>query len=197
MKTGGGKLGLAEIPVYIGIVALETMPKVIEQLDDIILAQAATIGAGIFASDLAYSRFLEWQHHDYDKLRRCLRALDKAARIHQRLTPAPLTDPNRKRVKELALKELRPVLDRLQKEFKARRQQPTEDEILKAFEREANNPDLSFLSNGHNLGLWIDFLRIDPVSLLSESAVQLFDHFNAYVTSHKPDYTRRKTSYKT
>src|ERR1700730_1536764 len=192
VKTGGATIVSPELLVYIEIMPPETR----EYLDDIILDQMATLGAGIFASEVAHSRSLEWQHHDYGKVKRCLRALDKAARVHQRIMPTPLTDPFRRKVKQRALTELRPTLKRLQEEFKARRRQPTADEILETFVREASNSEFSFLSNSHNLGLWIEFLRINPLSLLSSSAVDLFDNFAAFVTSHKSDYTRRKFSSK-
>jgi hypothetical protein len=191
-KTGGATVAPPALLVNIKIMPLEAR----QYLDDIILDQAATIGAGIFASEVAHSRILEWEHHDYGKFKHCLRALDKAARVHQRMMPTPLTDPFRRKVKQRALTELRPALKRLQEEFKARRERPTKNETLEAFVREASNPRLSFLSNSHNLRLWIEFLQIDPLSLLTTSAADLFDNFAAFITSHKPDYTRRKFSSK-
>jgi hypothetical protein len=175
-----------------------TMPAELqEQLDDIILQQAATTGAGLSASDLVLSRMLDWERHDFGKFNRLLRALNKAARIHQRMTPTPLTDPFRHDVKERALTELRPVMKRLQDEFKVRRREPSGIEIIAAFEREASKPELFFLNNPHNLGLWLDFLRAhpdNPLSLLSSGAAEVFDNFVAFATSHESDYTRRKVS---
>ena len=165
-----------------------------EQLDEIILDQAAAIGASIFASDLATSRFLDWQHHDCPKFRRGLRALDKAARVDQQLMPAPLTDPFRHKNRKAVIAELRPVLKRIQDEFRARHAINAEAEVLKAFEREASNPDLPFLSNPHNLNLCLRYLRNNPLHLLSISAADLYNELAAAATSHSIDYTRRKLS---
>jgi hypothetical protein len=191
-RLNTGTAAPAEILV---LVHMEIMPTHIrEQLDDIILDQMGTLGGGIFASELAHSRWFEWERHDYSKVKRGLRALDKAARIHQRMRPTPLTDPFRHERKEQALTELGPVLKRMEEEFKSLRRQPTDDQILKAFEREASKPELSFLSNKHNLNLLLESLRTNPRSLLSWSAADVYDNFYAFITKHKSDYTRRRVS---
>ena len=190
LKTGGEKIAPDQLLTYIGLMT----PEMQAGFDDIIVEQAEIIGAGLFASDLALSRFLQWQRYDYARFSRALKALDKAARIYQRRTATPLTDPFLAEVKQRALLELRPVLKKLQEEFKARRRQPTKDEILKAFEREVTNPALPHLGNSHNLQLWLEFLRRDPLVVLSASPAELFDDFQAFVSSHSSDYTRRKVS---
>lgn len=193
LKTGGAKIALKKLLWY----TLLMPPGTLVQLDDIILAQASTIGVGIFASELAHSRFLDWQQDDYPRFKRGLRALDRAARVAQQMMPTPLTDPFRREVKERALTELRPAVKRLQEGFKMRRQQPNQKQILKEFTEEARRPEFTFLSNEHNLNLWLRFLSTDPLALLDRSAAELYDDFTAFVTSHSSDYTRRKVSSRT
>jgi hypothetical protein len=190
-------IALPDVELYTRRIMPEAMPKAAHQLDDIILQQVAITGMGLInASDLVKGRARDWERGDYPKYKRLLRALDKAAKIHQGKTRAPLDDPFLREAKEQAVKELRAVLNRLQKKFKAERQpeRSTEAAILKAFEEEANKPELEFLSDSHNLTRWIEFLRTDPFSVLTSSAAELFDCFAAFVSGHKPDYTRRKYS---
>jgi hypothetical protein len=165
-----------------------------EQLDEIILDQTETIGAGIFASDVATSRFLDWQHHDYRKFRRALRALDKAARIDHGILRTPLTDPFRREAKKAAVAELRPVILRLQKWFKEQRERPPQNKVVEQFRREAENPSLPWLSNPHNLALWIKFVRESTRLVLTCSPEKAFDEFAAFVTRHDSDYLRKKYS---
>jgi hypothetical protein len=165
-----------------------------EQLDEIILDQAATIGAGIFASDLATSRFLDWQHRDYAKFQRGLRALDKAARIDHGILRTPIIDPFQREAKKAAVAELRPVILRLQKWFNAQRDTPPKDKVVEHFRREAENPSLPWLSNPHNLALWIRFVRVNTRLVLTCSPENVFDEFAAFVTRHDSEYLRKKYS---
>jgi hypothetical protein len=165
-----------------------------EQLDQVIFDQAATIGAGIFASDLATSHFLDWQQHDYAKFTRGLRALDKAARIAHGILRTPITDPFRREGKKAAVAELRPVILRLQKWFKEQRERPPKDKVVEQFRREAENLSLPWLSNPHNLALWIKFVRVSTRLVLTCSPENAFDEFAAFVTRHDSEYLRKKYS---
>jgi len=186
------KVSTQEILTYPAIMP----PALVQQLDTIILEQIKLMGADLLASDLVLIRILAWQRDDYSKTKRWLRALDKATRIHQRMASVPLTDPFLREVKQKALEELRPAMERLQKKFQAQHALPVRDEIIKAFEREADNPNLPWLSDPHNLSRWLDFCRSDPFAFLKSPPAQLFDAFAAFVSRHEVSYTRQKYSSK-
>jgi hypothetical protein len=195
-KLNVPSVALRDVQTYFRFVVPTAMPEAADDLDEIILKQTAITGMGlIFSSDLVKSRVHDWERRDYRKYKRLLAALDKASRIHQRRTPANLKGvPFLREAKKQAVAELQPVLNRLQEKFKAERRSTTADGILKAFAEEASKPELNFLGNPHNLKLWIDFLSMDPFSLVTRSAAELFDRFAAFVSGHVPDYTRREYS---
>jgi hypothetical protein len=185
--TGGETLALADVSVYVNCMAV---PKSAEHMDQIILEQVSISGVGLLASDLVKSRVHYWERNDYRKFKRWLRALAKAARVHQGMTPAPLNDPFQRDAKEQAVRELTPFVERLQAKFEEMNRIPTKNEIIDAFESEAVNH--RWLED--NLGRWREFVRTNPMLLVHTTAADLFDHFAAFVTMHEPEYTRKKLS---
>jgi hypothetical protein len=166
------------------------------RLDEIIIAQGAITGAALLTSDLVLRRMSEWERTDMPKYKRWLKALDKAARVHQQRTSAPLTDPYLKEVKRVAVEQLRPVVARMKAKFAKQRRLPTEQEIVEAFAEETRDADAPpFLSHSHNRELWLKFYRRDPVAHLHLSAEKLFDNFSAFVGMHgNAEYVRKKIS---
>lgn len=164
------------------------------RLDEIIITQGAITGVALLTSDLALSRVSEWERTDLRKYKRWLKALDKAARIHQQRAAAPLQDVALPQVKRLAVEQLRPVVSRLQERFAKQRRTPTPERIVEAFAEETRGPDVPFLSHAHNRQLWLRFYRRDPVAHLHLSAERLFDSFAAFVSMHDAEYVRKKIS---
>lgn len=165
-----------------------------QQLDEIILKQCGITGNALLTSDLVLSRASEWERTDYRRYRLWLKALEKAARIHQQRTPAPIDTVFLPAVKKLAIEELRPVVARIRERFARQHRTPSEQEIVEAFAKETHNPDLPFLSHKHNRKLWLRFYQSDPVAYLNFSPERLFDAFTAFVTTHEPEYVRKKIS---
>jgi hypothetical protein len=165
------------------------------QLDEIIISQAGITGAALLTSDLVLTRVSEWERTDLAKYRRWLKALDRAARIHQQRMSAPLSDPYLKEVKRVAVQQLKPVVARVKARISKMRVWPTPQEIVAAFEEETWSAQAPLiLSHHHNRELWLRFYRRDPVAHLHLSAEKLFDAFTAFVGSHNPDYVRKKIS---
>jgi hypothetical protein len=164
------------------------------QLDEIIIKQGAITGVALLTSDLVLTRVSEWERTDHRKYKRWLKSLDKAARIHQQRTAAPIEDVLLPRVKQVAVEQLRPVVARLQERFAKQRRLPTASQIVEAFAEETRNPDVPFLNHEHNRDLWVRFYRRDPIAYLHLSAERLFDAFAASVGMHDPEYVRKKIS---
>jgi hypothetical protein len=164
------------------------------QLDDVIIEQGAITGVALLTSDLVLSRISEWERTDLRKYKRMLKALDKAARIHQKWAAAPLDDVFLPEIKRLAVEQLRPVVARLQDRFAKQRRTPTPERIVEAFAEETQGPDVPFLSHEHNRELWLRFYRRDPVAHLHLSPERLFDAFTAFVSTHDAEYVRKKIS---
>ena len=173
---------------------IQVTPELHTKLDEIIIQQASITGAALLTSDLVLSRMSEWERTDYRKYKQWFKSLDKAARIHQQRTTAPLDDPLLKIVKPLAVEQLRPVVARMQERFARQRLTPKEEEIVEAFREETRNPDVAFLNHEHNRELWLRFYRRDPVAHLYLSPERLFDAFTAFVKMHEPEYVRKKIS---
>jgi len=182
---------LTELPVIVSL-----MPGGIRgRLDEIILAQGAITGTGLLSSDLVLACVLEWERADSRKYRRWLRALDKAARVRQGTTAAPLADPFWREVKRRAVEELRPVVTSLRERLSAKRRDVSEEEIVETFAEEARDSGAPFLSDALNHGLWLRFFRRDPLAFRHLSPEKLFDAFVALNTGHnKPEYVRRMIS---
>jgi hypothetical protein len=164
------------------------------QLDEIIIEQGEITGAALLTSDLVLSRVSEWERTDYRKYKRWLKSLDKASRVHQQRTPAPLDDVLLPEVKRVAVEQLRPVVARLQERFAKQRRTPTPEKIVEAFAEEIQSADVQFLSHPHNQELWLRFYRRDPVAHLHLSPERLFDAFAAFVSMHDGEYVRKKIS---
>lgn len=173
------------------------------RLDEIIITQSGITGAAVLASDLVATRASEWERSDYRKYKRWLKALDKAARIHQRITAAPLDLAHLPEVKRRVVEELRPVVARLRERFAKERVLPGKnkdadsrlrEEILAAFSEEIRDADAPFLAHEHNRQLLLQFYRRDPVAYWHLSAERLFDEFTAFVTTHDAEYVRKKIS---
>jgi len=164
----------------------------------VIIAQGAVTGDPLLASDLVLMRVCEWRLKDYAKYRRWQLALDKAFRIDQRRTAAPLNNPLLPEMKRVGAEQLRPVVTRMQERFFKERVLPTgkklNEEIVDAFAEEACNPDLPFLNHPHNRELWIRFCRRNPVTYLHLSPEKLFDEFTGFVTMHDAEYVRQRIS---
>jgi hypothetical protein len=172
------------------------MPREIRgQLDEIILAQGAITGTGLLASDLVLMCVLEWERADSRKYRRWQRALDKAARVRQGTTAAPLKDPFWREVKRRAIEELRPVVARLRERLSAKRRDVSEGEIVDIFAEEARDSGAPFLSYALNHGLWLRFCKREPLAFRHLSPEKLFDAFVALNSGHNdPEYVRRMIS---
>jgi hypothetical protein len=172
-------------------------PELHKELDEIILAQAKIVGNGLIASDVVLFRVLKWEREDRAKTVRWLRALDKAARVLQRMVATPLNDPFLREHKKAALEQLRPALIRFQKQFRAKNipdSEANEDNIVKAFAAEARDPLFPFLSNAHNFKLWMDFCKSDPYIFLTMTPESLFDAFVGWVTIHDSVYAKKVMS---
>lgn len=164
------------------------------QLDEVIITQGAITGIALLTSDLVLTRVSEWERIDHLKYKRWLKALDKAARIHQQRAAAPLEDVALPQVKRLAVEQLRPVVSRLQERFAKQRRTPTPEKIVEAFAEETRGLDVPFLSHEHNRDLWLRFYRRDPVAYLHLSPERLFDAFTAFVSMHDAEYVRKRIS---
>ena len=173
------------------LVCLTTMPQeVLNQLDEIILRQGVVTGDGLYASDLVFKRVLYWQHHDLRKHARWLRALGKHARIQQGLERTPLGDPFLREVKARSLEQLRPVVARWHEWHGRQTVLPTQEEIANAFFREADRPDVPFVSGAHNRALWSSFITKDALALVKLSPENLIHALVGYVTQHDFEYVR-------
>jgi hypothetical protein len=169
-------------------------------LDEIILEQAAIAGGILLTSDLVLRRVLEWERMDERKYARWSKALRKAARVHQRKTAAPITDPFARLVKQEAVEQLRPMWARLREKFAKQRRVPSPKEVEDAFKKEAIGPDAPpFVSNAQNHQWWLrwlEFHRKDLVKIaLGYSVEKVFDSYAAFVFGHSsPEYVRKKIS---
>lgn len=178
-------------------------PELIARLDSIILVQGAICGAHLQASEIVRMRVLEWERNGDDrdkKYKHWLRALARAALVLQGKAKPSLDDPFLYEVKQKAVEQLRPVVLRLRKKFAECNRMPKDEDIVKAFDEEAKNPDLPFLSDTHNRDLWARFYRKAPVTFLHFSPEKLFDSYVAFVTKHRlfdkdhdvnPEYVRK------
>jgi hypothetical protein len=192
-RRGGQSLHPNEL---LAIFTTETPPQILWNLDEVIIAQLRSFGAGLFASDLALMRFIHWQQQDYKKLERALRAIDKAARVAQLMTARPLTDPYQREAKALIVDELRPVLKIVREKFKAYNRRTPKAALIQAFEQEARKPGQPFLNNPHNLALLMEFVRSEPLMLDEADAAVFFDAFVGFTSKHDADYARQAVSRK-
>jgi len=171
-----------------------------ERLDEIILEQAAIAGAILQTSDLVLSRVIEWERTDDRKYDRWLKALNKAARVHQRKTAAPITDRFSRKVKQNAVEQLRPMWSKLREKFAKQHRVPTPEQVKVAFEKEARSPDAPrFVSHPHNHQLWLRWLDAQRKNLvrmvLTCSVEKVFDSFAAFASGHtNQEYVRKKIS---
>ena len=182
---------LLELPAIV-----DSVPgKIRDRLDEIILAQGGTTGEELNASDLVWRCVLQWQRTDSRKHKRWLRALDKAARVRQGTTAAPLKDPFWRDIKQRAVEELRPVVKRLRERLSAKRKDVSEEEIVIIFAEEALDSGALFLCHPLNHELWIQFCKRDPLGFRHLSPEKLFDAFVAFSSGHNdPEYVRRMIS---
>lgn len=165
-------------------------------LDDIIIEQGEIVGATLLTSDLALGRVAEWERSDSRKYERWLKALGKAARVHQRRQAAPITDPILKDVKRAAVPQIRLVMNRMKERFGNERRTPTDAQIVEAFIRELDSPDVPWMAHEHNRRFWLDFFRRDPLTNLHLSAERLYDAYDAFVRgSNSPNRAGRKFRY--
>ena len=174
----------------------KSLPEAAAALDQIVLAQLGICGLAIlFGCDLVKSLTYQWERNDYDKYKKMLRALDKAARVHQGKLAAPLGGPFLPDVKAVAVAELTPVLALLQARFKKQRTDATPEQIWNAFLEEVRDTPTPWLVDRHNLALWQRFIREHSERMLMATAPALFDEFVAYITKHSdPEYVRQRFS---
>lgn len=202
VAVAGALLAVLDYEVRLGSEApfVSITPEHFKVLDEIILEQLAIAGGMLLTSDLVLSRVLEWERADDKKYGRFLKALNKAARVHQRKTAAPITDPFFREAKRNAVQQLRPMWTRLREKFARQHRLPSPKQIKAAFEEEANSPAAPpFVSHPHNHQLWtrwLDFHHRDLVKIVSTfSAAKIFDSYAAFVTGHSnSDYMRKKIS---
>lgn len=170
-------------------------PELQATFDEIIISQGAVTGDVLLTSPLALSRVCEWGRKDYSKYKRWLKALDKAARIHQQKTSAPLNNPFLPDAKRVAVEEFRLVMTCIKERLSRKRRTPSEQELITALDEETrNNPDTPFLSKPHNREQLLRFFRRDPVTNLHLSPERLFDAYAAFISTHDPEYVRKKIS---
>ena len=167
-------------------------PKLRDRLDAIILIQGGITGAGLHASNVVFARVLSWERDAREKYGAWLRALQKAGKVHTRRKAVPLSDPFWSEVKRIAVEQLEPFMRRLKERVEKSRRYG-KNEIITAFEEEANHPDSPPLIK-HNLALWLRFYRREPEEYLHRSPETLFDEFVAFMTMHKAPYTRKMIS---
>lgn len=176
---------------------LASLPEeALHRLDEIILRQGILTGEGLRESDVVTRRVLDWLQHDLRKYQRWLRALGKNARIQHGLEPTPLGDPFLREVKARAVEQLRPVVVRWREWHGRQTVMPTQEEIARAFVREADRPEVPFFTDAHNRELWAAFVGENALELVELSAENLVHAFMGYVTQHDSDYVRQMISRK-
>jgi len=195
------KIASAQGPSWLAKIS----PEARRVLNEIIVRQAVTLGWRIGLSGLVQWRLSEWDlvPDGLKLLSRYHRAVERAARIFQRLEKPPLDDPNLYRFKVETVKELRVLLGEMRKTYQARRCDPPDDlepvlvaHFLKAIARRSKS--LPFLSA--NCPRWRGFFEEQPIVLRLQlagvrlSPASLFDSWLSWCKGVDPEWLRQTIS---
>ncbi len=192
--TGGAHKKDLHRTLHHGIAAwMPIVRQLQEPLDQLILAHTATTGFSMTLSELVFERVKEWSMHDGPKFEAWTAALNKAARIQRQAAMPSLDDPLFPETARIIIAELKDHLAQLRNQSLTN-QKPTE--LVQFFQQQAESHEFQFLSNPHNLGLWLQFVSHNPTVFLtqSKSPSAIFDLFQHFLSGHKPDYIRQKRS---
>ncbi len=174
-------------------------PKIFDQLDELIIRQAETLGWRITCSPLVSFRLSVWDSAPgglelsdrfYDALRRW-------GRIVRGLKPAPITDPDLPQFRRETVDELDKLLRKMREALATRRQISTPGEVAGLF-RETVVGEPLFVHLNQTLESWLAFLAsksVPPiVSGRTASPASLFDSWFGWSSSLVPEYVRQKLS---
>jgi hypothetical protein len=173
-------------------------------LDKIIVRQAVTLGWRIELSELVRWRLSEWEltADGLGLLRRFHRAIERAARIYQRLEKPPIDDPGLYLFKIKTVEELRAVLKKMQDAKRARssRARKNSRDLLGQFLKtiKQNSKSLPYLTA--NLARWKAFRTAQPDELRTcLSAVRfrpasLFNIWLSWCKGVDPEWLRQVIS---
>jgi len=177
-----------------GMAALGPMlSRLVEPWDELILAHTATTGWNLVSSEPVAARINFWELHDGRKFEAWTNAAKTSASIRRSVTKPPLDDPHFREAARIMIGELKVLLKRLRSQSMVNQKLP---DLVLFFEQEAQRGEFSFLSDRHNLSLWLAFVRQNPGVFLTQakSPGAIFDLFQSSVSQHDPDYVRQKRS---
>jgi hypothetical protein len=177
------------------------LPPWVERLDGIICIQGKICGQDLLESELVRNRVRYWERCDYPKYKRFLHALDRFAKVQQRLAIGRNEDPLRRLYRDKTVEQLRIAKRKLKAKFQERRAErdSAEDEleIIAWAEEATKDPDVTFL--GENQDRWLEFVRSNPLHfkklVMYGSAEKLDDELMAFAKNKKSaNHLRRTTS---
>jgi hypothetical protein len=169
-------------------------------LDEILIAQALTLGWRIMTSQLFLFRCSRWSEELFDPemFERLGKALARSVRILSRKELPPIDDPGLRDQKKRAVPELRALLRRMRRSFSHTSSLPTTEDLITWFMKSRTGlkacPTLRM-----NALHWFMFLlgpeqsevlKTQLTGRLSPSAV--FDTWLAWCKGHEPDYLRKR-----
>jgi hypothetical protein len=169
-------------------------------LDEIIVAQAVTLGWRMAASELILFRFSQWSEHPFRPamFERIGKAWAQSVRILARGELPPIDDPGLREYKRIAVPELRVLLREMRAIFSLRSPSPSSEEIAEWFIRALAYPE-KFPMLASNFFHWGTFLQApENVDVLTcqlagrQEPAAIFDTWFSWSKGHTPDYLRKR-----
>jgi hypothetical protein len=179
---------------YLGMAAwMPVLDQLLEPLDQLILAHTRSTGWGLVDSELVAARVNFWELNDGRKFDEWVQAVKTAAGIRRTRTKPTLDDPHFRDAARIMIGEIKVLLAQLTSQSLAS-QKPIN--LIQFFEQQAKREEFGFLSDPHNLRLWLDFVRRNPAIFFTQKkrSSEIFDLFQSSVSGHNPDYIRQKRS---
>jgi hypothetical protein len=170
------------------------------KLDDIIVAQAVTLGWRLMTSQLVLFGFSRWSDEPFhpELFERIGQALARSVRILARDELPPIDDPGLRDYKKRAVAELRNLLREMRASLLRHSQATSTEELANWFIKRLAEDDrfsrlrlnplhwLVFLTEEENS----DILKLQMTGRLAPAA--LFDTWLAYFKRHDPEYLRKR-----
>jgi hypothetical protein len=172
------------------------------QLDEIIIAQVATLGWRLMTSGVALYRFCRWSEEPFrpEMFVRLGQELARSVRILARKELPPINDPGLREHKERTVPELGLLLREMRTTFSKRTPAPADEELNRwfliairdsdRFPMLASNPLhwAAFLQSSENQNA----LKVQLVGRLEPAA--LFYSWLSWLKGHGPEYLRKQIS---
>jgi hypothetical protein len=172
-----------------------------KKLDDLIFAEAETLGWRIYLSEVVLRRLSEWEmmHDGPERLEKLGASTGIAAAIASgRRRSTRLIDPRLYQFRKETMQELRPLCRKIRTEFSTRRRDPRPEDLRKYVENTVNTDASSFPHLKANLKPLLDYLdeNQDIRSQLfvgrSVKVAELFDSWTAWRVGYQSAETIRQ-----